>query len=211
MAKVRASSVGAMSLRTFFPLALSALALVACSSSSSSGGPNDMQFGDPATCQFTQNKNNCLDQMFATIDACLATNATTPTGTLTADGASCASTDGHVHVTFDPALPSLDAEPKGYDATIANSSGATCAHFVKNANDNGYTITDGSGKTATLVYTAPHQVKFTCPDGSGWQDNDQDLCLVVLPGETATSYGSSGIQVSLLGLNHALFRCVPHN
>jgi hypothetical protein len=130
---------------------------------------------------------------------------------MSVDGASCTSTDGHVSVTFNPPIATATSAPAGYDATIANASGASCAHFVKDANDDGYTLTDGSGKTATLVYTAPHQVKFTCPDGSGWQDNDQDVCIIALPGETSSSYGSAGIAVSVLGLKHTLFRCMPHN
>jgi hypothetical protein len=210
MASACAPSVGAMSRRAFLPLGASFCALVVGCSSSSNEMPNVGSFGDQATCNFMQDKNNCLEQMLASIDACIASDATTPVATMSADGSTCSASDGRVSVTFDPPLASTSTKPQGWDATIKNAAGATCAHYVEHAQDEGYTLTDGSGKTATLVYTAPHQVKFTCPDGSGWQDNDQDLCLPVLPGSASTSYGSAGIDVSILDMKHSLFHCAPH-
>jgi hypothetical protein len=199
-----------MSLRTFFfALVASSVAASAIGCSSSSNDDSTFGFGDPATCKFVQDKNNCLMQMLVDVDACLAADTTAPSGVMSTDGVSCTSTDGRVSVAFNPPLATSSSEPRGYDATIKNASGATCAHYIKDADDNGYSLTDANGKTARLVYTGPHQVKFTCPDGSGWQDNDQDLCLIVVPGETTTSWGSSGVQVNILNLTHPLFRCTP--
>ena len=195
-----------MSLRTFFSFSVVALSLGAfgCSSSSGDGMPN-ITVGDPATCHFIEDKNNCWNQALAAVDACLSAT-TQPIGTMSADGKTCRSGDGRVDVLFDPPEPSFDKMPAAFDATILSGTGQTCAHFVRTA-DGGFVLTDSAGKTTSMQYVAAHQVKFTCPDGTGWQDNDQDACLLVLPGSTSGSYGTDGLDLQIMGQQQTLFRC----
>lgn len=188
-------------------LAASMGAFAACSSSSPSPTIDVNQF-IPDTCRFLADKTNCWATLLSSIDECIGVvpdGGSRGKGVLSADGRTCTYPNGRVDTFVNPLDPTV--QPKVFDVTVT-VNGKTCVRYAHHT-DGSIAVTGPEGRAATLVYTAPHQVKFTCPSGGGgYTGNDADLCALGGPGQGEFDiYGTGGASVQISNMTNSLFDC----
>jgi hypothetical protein len=180
----------------------------ACSSSETP--PDD-------TCAFIADTNNCYAKLLAAVDACLTDGnadggAANASGTLAADGRSCAYTSGRT-VTFVGDAREYNASKTTLDVTVA-LAGKTCVHYVAEPRST-LTVTQPDGGVLTVVVEGVGET-ITCPDGSKHGISVQKLfggCGDAgsalgggLPG-TTTGSGGTSVSGSLVGMKNQAYSC----
>jgi len=182
------------------------LALVGCSSSSSTSTPVN---GD--TCGFVKSADNCWRSLRAKIELCLG-EVEGEKGTLAVDGKSCAYPSGRV-VTFAIALdPSKKYQDKDFTVTVA---GKTCVHWVEIKGSDTFAITGPNGEVLKEIGDLESGGgTLVCPDGSQFAIDGATLlrsCLSEaiaggIPG-SSTSFDGTQSSLTMLGSTEPAFNC----
>lgn len=169
--------------------------MLGCGSSSDSGG------GGAATldCAWLAG-DNCWKATANAAKACLP--ASTSSGTLSADNATCTYPTGQV-VSFTPALTLPLPNSFNWNFTVT-ANGQTCMRFQETA-AGGLTLTVGS-QTFTQTTVGTLGIRFTCPDGTSYSNpNAFDLlnCPAGFEGMPGTGYSDTSTSANLSLLSTA--------
>jgi len=145
------------------------------------------------TCDVVSDPSFCWTEMVAAAYACV--DGELLEGELSADGLSCAYSDG-TSIVFDEAVS--DADDYQWTFSILTSSGDTCARYVEDAMS--MTLTVGADEVA-VTPSGMMGIEVSCPDGSAFATSNLlgllDCEDGVVPGHSYSATG--GAYLSLLG------------